>query len=201
LLITPRYIHYNITLASRSQLTLDSTIPPLLHTCHESRTFALEHYKLYTLGTRRLYLHLVLDTVLWIRYPSSSSSSRAFRTDAQRLLLETEAAGLEIPNFAISAKFWGRIVTKEIYRDLYERTRDGGIRTLSIVDDAYGSMECERVKGARVSLKKWRRKVTGKGEELWKMWDDLAGAADDGGEREGQLPEVGFKRVVFILKS
>jgi hypothetical protein len=200
LTLTTRYIHYNSTLATRSHLALDSAIPPLLHVSHESRAFALEHYKLYTIGARQLYLHPLLDFILWIRYSGSSSSSRAFRSDARRLLQETEHVALEIPNLAISVKFWNRIVRKEIYRDLYERIRDGRVQRLSVVDDVYGPLECERARGVKVALKKWRKKVVGRGKELWKMWNEQAGL-DNGGEREGTLPVIDFKRVMFVLKN
>jgi hypothetical protein len=90
-------------------------------------------------------------------------------------LQETEHAVLEVPNLAISVKFWNIVVRKDIYRDLYERIRDGKVQRLSVVDDVYGPIECERVRGAKVALKKWRRKVSGRGEELWKMWDERAG--------------------------
>jgi hypothetical protein len=47
---------------------------------------------------RRIYLHPTLGVVLWIRYPGSSSSSRAFRADAQHLLQDTQTSPLDIPN-------------------------------------------------------------------------------------------------------
>jgi hypothetical protein len=87
-------------------------------------------------------------------------------------------------------------VKKEVYRELYERIR-GGAERLWVVDNVYGAMEGKRVRGARVGLRKWRRKVTGRREELWRMWDGMAGV--ENGE-EG-LAEVGFKRVVFMLKN
>jgi hypothetical protein len=95
---------------------------------------------------RRIYLHPTLGVILWIRYPGSSSS-RAFRADAQHLLQDTQTSPLDIPNFAISVKYWNRIVKKEVYRELYERIR-GGAERLWVVDDVYGAMEGNRVSGA-----------------------------------------------------
>jgi hypothetical protein len=197
-MLTPRYIHYNPTFALH--LTLDPQIPPLLHISQESRSFALEWYKIHTLGTRRIYLHPTLDVVLWIRCPGSSSSSRAFRADAQHLLQDIQTSPLDIPNFAISIKYWNRIVKKAVYKELYERIR-GGAERLWVVDDVYGAIEGKRVRGARVGLRKWKRKVTGRREELWRMWDGMAGVENVEGEGEERLAEVGFKRVVFMLKN
>lgn len=120
-MLTPRYIHYNPTFALH--LTLDPQIPPLLHISQESRSFALEWYKLHTVGTRRIYLHPTLDVVLWIRCPGPSSSSRVFRADAQHLLQDIQTSPRDIPNFAISIKYWNRIVKKADYKELYERDR------------------------------------------------------------------------------
>lgn len=103
-MLTPRYIHHNPALALHSDLVLDPAIPVLLHICHESREFALQHYKLYTVGPRQLYLHHVLDVVLWIRYPVGFGP-QAFRDDARRMLQESENVPLEIPKLAISVMF------------------------------------------------------------------------------------------------
>jgi 2EXR family len=198
LMLIPRYIHYNPQRALRSNLTLDSQIPPLLHINHESRTFAATQYSLHNLGARRLYLHLTLDVILWIRYPDSGSSSRAFRADANRLLQDTQNSSLDIPRFAISVKYWNRIVKKEFYRELYERIR-GGVEMLWIVDDIYGAMEGEKIKGTRVGLRRWRKKDVGRGRELWRVWDEISGV--ENGDEEERLPEVEFKRVVFMLRN
>jgi hypothetical protein len=52
-----------------------------------------------------------------------------------------------------------------------------------------------------VGLRKWWRKVTGRREKLWRMWDGTAGVENGEGEREERLAEVGFKRIVFMLKN
>jgi hypothetical protein len=188
-MLTPRYIHYNPTFALH--LTLDPQIPPLLHISQESRSFALEWYKIHTLGTRRIYLHPTLDVVLWIRCPgSSSSSSRVFRADAQHLLQDIQTSPRDIPNFAISIKYWNRIVKKADYKELYERIR-GGAERLWVVDDVYGAIGGKRVRGARVGLGSgggrilegeknpgecgmgWLVLRTGKerGKRGWRRWD------------------------------
>ncbi|KAE9373289.1 hypothetical protein N431DRAFT_338140, partial [Stipitochalara longipes BDJ] len=204
LLITPRYLHYNRILALRSNLTLDPVIPPLLHVSCESRTFALSQYTIYLVGTRHLYLHPTLDVVLWIRYPGSGSSSRTFRADAQHLLQETSTPNppLGIPNLAISFKFWSRIVTKEIYSELYESIRSG-VERLWIVSDVYRAMEAEKVRGARIMLKRGKKRImpVGKSEGLWRRWDGISGF--DSADREGgeRLPDAEFKRVELVLKK
>jgi hypothetical protein len=59
-------------------------------------------------------------------------------------------------------------VKKEVHRELYKRVR-GGAERLLVVDDVYGAMEGKGVRGARVGLSKWRRKIAGRREELWRM--------------------------------
>jgi hypothetical protein len=149
---------------------LDPAIPVLLHICHESREFALQHYKIYTVGPRQLYLHPVLDVVLWIRYPVDFGP-QAFRDDVRRLLQESENVPLEIPKLAISVMFWNRIETKEgTYRDLYERIRNGRVQRLCIVNDVYLPVKRNPVTGARMKLKKWNTALLG-----WKRLHGVIG--------------------------
>ena len=52
-----------------------------------------------------------------------------------------------------------------------------------------------------MGLRKWRMKVTGRREKLWRAWDGMAGVENGEGEGEERLAEVGFKRIVFMLKN
>ena len=80
----------------------------MLHICHESREFALQQYKLYMLGPRELYLHPVLDVVLWIRYYYTVPDELlVFGVDVQRLLHETRM--FAVSKQVISVTLWNRI--------------------------------------------------------------------------------------------
>jgi hypothetical protein len=107
-MLTPREIEWNSELASHSGLIRDPGIPVFLHICHESREFALQQYKLYNLGPRQLYLHPVLDVVLWIRYYYKVPVGPLGSEDAQRLLLhEPEQIALVFKQ-VISVTLWNR---------------------------------------------------------------------------------------------
>jgi hypothetical protein len=108
-MLTPREIEWNSELASHSGLIRDPGIPVLLHICHESREFALQPYKLYNLGPRQLYLHPVLDVVLWIRYYYTVPIELlVFGVDAQRLLHETGRM-IAVSKQVISVTLWNKI--------------------------------------------------------------------------------------------
>lgn len=198
LMLTPRYVHYNSTLTLQSDLVLETAVPVLLHICHESREFALQQYKLYTLGPRQLYLHPILDIFLWIRYPVGFGP-QAFHDDAQRLLQETENTPLEMPKLAISVMFWNRIKAKEgMYRDLYERIRNGRIQRLCIVNDVYLPITRTRVTGAALKLKKWNTGFIGLEKVAWGHWDAQTRYWLTNKKREEILPDIKFRKVAFV---
>jgi len=90
-------------------------------------------------------------------------------------------------------------VRKEIYRELYDSIR-GGVGRLYIVDDGYGAMDVGRLRGARMRLSRRNKVPDGRNEELWRWWDELAGFGRAEEEAAERLPEVRFRRVVFILR-
>jgi hypothetical protein len=108
---------------------------------------------------------------------------------------------LEIPNLAVGIKFWSRITTNEMYREFYGHIR-GRVEKLWVVDDGYGSLDVEWLRGTRIVVKRRRGRVPiATSEELWRRWDEVVGFERVDGEGVERLPMADYKQVVFIFKK
>jgi hypothetical protein len=108
---------------------------------------------------------------------------------------------LEIPNLAVGIKFWSRITTNEMYRGLYGHIR-GRVEKLWVVDDGYGALDVEWVRGTRIVVKRRRSRLAiATNEELWRRWDEVVEFERVDGEGFERLPKADYKRVAFIFKK
>jgi hypothetical protein len=155
--ITPRILHYCYAAAKRIKLQLDHVVPPVLHTCQESRAVGLEIYALGQLATRRLYLSHELDTLLWIRY-NRYNGPHTFSADARKFLHgNTE---FSVQNFAISPHYWSSIISKD--PELYIKIRTGvSFKWLTIVDEIKTWTNWTRLSGAELKLARLFEKSSG----------------------------------------
>ena len=203
--ITPRILHYCHAAAKRTKLQLDHEVPPLLHTCRESRAVGLEIYALGQLAPRRVYLSSELDTLLWMRY-NRYDGPRTFSVDARKFLHGN--TDFSVQNFAISTNYWDSIVSR--YPELYVKIRtEVKFERLTIVDEFSQWLNWARLTGAELKLSKTKGAIEQRDNlypgrshrlfdsTLWNRWDSRAE------EKYPDLkpPEIGFAKVIFVDKG
>jgi hypothetical protein len=199
---TPRILHYSRAAAKRTKLQLDHVVPPVLHTCQESRAVGLEIYALGQLATQRLYLSLEFDTLLWMRY-NRYGGPRTFSVEARKFLHDN--TGFSVQNLAISTNYWDSIVSGD--PELYIKIRtEVKFERLTIVDEFSRWLNWARVAGAELRLSEIKaaveqrdvlRRLRESDSTLWRRWDSRAG------EKYPDLKssEIRFAEVIFMDKG
>jgi len=196
--ITPRILHYCHAAAKRTKLQLDHVVPPLLHTCRESRAVGLEIYALGQLATRRVYLSPELDTLLWMRY-NRYDGPCTFSVDGRKFLHGN--TDFSVQNFAISTNYWDSIVSR--YPELYVKIRtEVKFERLTIVDEFSQWRDWARFSSAELKLSKTKGASPGRSHRLfdstlWRRWDSRVG-----GKYPGlKPPGIRFAKGSFVDKG